>query len=348
MKNYQHELITMLDHMVDELASDGRDPVLPRSLFVPPTGQGFFQMGVPFQEATALGPNPAMKKMGYADNDRCLIVHVDDIGLSQSNVEGFSELVDVGLVTSGSVMMPTAWSAMACEYARTHPNADMGVHLTLTSEWEGNRWGALSTVDPATGLVDENGYMWQHGEDLFPRTKSKYVKKEMETQVLAAIKAGMDPTHFDSHQFVALQTYIMPYIQLCLKHKLAPIFIRRDRKGFEAIAGMDPGFIGPALMMVKAFELFKIPLLDNMYMMPLENPDTRLEDTKTVLHMLTPGITFFIIHATKPSPELGSITSDSLGRFADYHTWMSEDMRTFLQDEGIHLIGWRALKNIMP
>ena len=89
MKNYQHELIADLDHLVNELTSDGHDPILPTSLFLPPTGKGFFQMGVPFQEATALGPNPAMKKMGYADDDRCLIVHVDDIGLSQSNVEGF-------------------------------------------------------------------------------------------------------------------------------------------------------------------------------------------------------------------------------------------------------------------
>jgi hypothetical protein len=98
-----------------------------------------------------------------------------------------------------------------------------------------------------------------------PRAKSKYVKKEMEAQALAAMNAGMVPTHFDSHQFVALQAYIMPYIQLCLKNKLAPIFIRRDRKGFEAIGGMDPGFIGPAIMMVKAFELFKIPLLGIAY-----------------------------------------------------------------------------------
>ena len=101
------------------------------------------------------------------------------------------------------------------------------------------------------------------------------------------------------------------------------------------IGGIDPGFISMAVLMVKTFELFKIPLLDNMYMMPLENPDTRLEDTQAILKQITPGITLFICHCTKPSPELPAITTDSLGRFADYRTWMNEDMRKFLKAEGI-------------
>ena len=100
-----------------------------------------------------------------------MIVHADDIGLTQSNVEGFADLVDFGLVTSGSVMMPTAWAPLAAAYAREHPHADVGVHMTLTSEWEGNRWSPLSTVDPSSGLIDPDGYMWQHGEVFIPAHK---------------------------------------------------------------------------------------------------------------------------------------------------------------------------------
>jgi hypothetical protein len=322
-------------------------PNLVGNMVTPGKGRGFFQMP-PFVEATALGPNPALKKLGYGPRDRLLIVHVDDIGLCQSNVEGLSDLNEVGIISSASVMMPTAWSSMAAAYAKAHPNMDIGVHMTVTSEWESNRWGALSTVDTSSGLLDPDGYLWQHGEDLIARAKGKVIHKEMEAQAKAAIEQGMVPTHFDSHQFVVLQAYIMDYIRVCLAHHVPPIFIRRDKAGFQAIGGIDPGFISMAVLMVKTFELFKVPLLDNMYMMPLENPDTRLEDTQAILKQITPGITLFICHCTKPSPELPAITFDSPGRFADYQTWMNEDMRKFLQAEGIHTIGWGALKNIMP
>lgn len=40
------------------------------------------------------------------------------------------------------------------EYTRNHPEADVGVHLTLTSEWNHYRWGPHSTRDPASGLLD--------------------------------------------------------------------------------------------------------------------------------------------------------------------------------------------------
>ena len=342
-------LMVELERITKRNSAFGKSPGpnLFGNLVTPTRERGFFQMP-PFVEATALGPNPALKKLGFGPKDRLLIVHVDDIGLCQSNVEGLADLNGVGIISSASVMMPTAWSSMALEYARTHPNVDIGIHMTVTSEWEGNRWGALSTVDTSSGLLDPDGYLWQHGEDLMARAKGKVIHKEMEAQAKAAIEQGMVPTHFDSHQFVVLQAYILDYIRVCLTHHVPPIFIRRDKAGFEAIGGIDPGFISMAVLMVKAFELFKIPLLDNMYMMPLENPDTRLEDTQAILKQITPGITLFICHCTKPSPELPAITSDSPGRFADYRTWMNEDMRTFLKSEGIHTIGWGALKNIMP
>jgi hypothetical protein len=350
MKSKQKSLFDLVEQQVEGQMSPGvlRAISHPGLKLSPSLVPRDFQELVPFQEAKSLGPNPVVKKLGFAPTDRLLIVHVDDIGLCQSNVEGFADLVDFGLVTSGSVMMPTAWAPMATEFARAHPQADIGVHLTLTSEWECNRWSPISTVDPATGLIDPNGYMWQHGEDLIPRADSAAVRKEMEAQVQSAITAGINPTHIDSHQFVALQAYLIDYMRVCLAHQVPPIFIRRDKAGFEAIGGIDPGMISMAVIMVRVLELFKIPLLDNLFMMPLDQPESRLENTRKILHKTVPGITLFIIHATKDSPELASITPDAAGRFADYSTWMSEDLRKFIQNEGIHLIGWRALKELMP
>ena len=105
-------------------------------------------------KGTAMKPNPALKKLGFSENERLVIIHVDDIGMCQASVAAFADLWDFGLVSSGAVMVPCPWFLEAAKYASQHPQADLGVHLTLNCEWDTYRWGPLSTCDPQTGLLD--------------------------------------------------------------------------------------------------------------------------------------------------------------------------------------------------
>jgi predicted glycoside hydrolase/deacetylase ChbG (UPF0249 family) len=145
-----------------------------------------------------MDPNPLLRALGFAETDRVAIVHADDIGMCQASVAAFAELADAGLVTSGAVMMPCGWAPAAAAWARAHPATDIGVHLTLTSEWDAYRWGPLSTRDPASGLLDADGY--------FPRTTAavqaadpEAATRELEAQVARALAAGIDVTHVDTH-----------------------------------------------------------------------------------------------------------------------------------------------------
>lgn len=74
-------------------------------------------------------PNPVLKKLGFANNDRVVIIHTDDIGMDQSNVDAFADLWEVGNISSGAIMMPCSWSNAALNYARLHPQADLGYYL---------------------------------------------------------------------------------------------------------------------------------------------------------------------------------------------------------------------------
>jgi hypothetical protein len=57
-------------------------------------------------------------------------------------------------------MVPCPWFPQVAAYCREHPSVDLGVHLTLTSEWDSYRWGPISTRDPASGLIDDEGYFF--------------------------------------------------------------------------------------------------------------------------------------------------------------------------------------------
>src|SRR5579872_5619528 len=82
------------------------------------------------------------QRLGYPANSKLIILHGDDLGVAHSVNIASLDALDRGAITSASIMMPTPWVTEVAAYAKAHPDADLGLHLTLTSEWETFRWAA--------------------------------------------------------------------------------------------------------------------------------------------------------------------------------------------------------------
>ena len=292
-------------------------------------------------------PNPVLKILGFKDDDRLVIIHTDDIGMCQASIDAFADLWDFGLISSGATMVPCPWFPAAAAYCRTHPGVDMGAHITLNSEWDAYRWGPVSTRDPSSGLLDEEGYLPHWQPEVHERADPIAVQIEIQTQVERALKAGIDLTHVDTHMgTVAHPKFIPAYVQLGIQFRVPVMVPRKDQAGYQQM-GMDSQTAKAAVQFVQLLESQGMPLLDEISGLELDRPDDRIAQAKAALSALPAGVTHFIIHPSKDTPELRAITPDWPSRVADYQAFSSQELRSFVQNSGIHVIGYRHLRDLM-
>jgi len=296
-------------------------------------------------------PNPALARLGYDPDDRLVIIHQDDIGMCHASVEAFRELWSAGAISSGSLMVPCSWFPAAAAAANEIPDADLGVHATLTCEWDQYRWGPLSTRDPASGLLDAEGYLPRGNAEVHEHLRPIAAINEVAAQVAHATRAGVRLTHLDTHMGTVLHPHLAAgYLETALAHGLVPMLLRRDEAQWRS-SGASAEMAALAARHVAELEERGVPLIDQIAGLPLDQasaPDERLLVLRHQLASLNLGITHLVVHASVDTPELRAIAPDWRCRVADHAVLLDPRTPALLREQGIHLIGYRELQQLLP
>ncbi len=280
-----------------------------------------------------------VQRLGYPAGTKLIIVHADDLGETHAVNAAAIKSLEGGSINSASMMVPCPWFPEIADYAKSHPDADFGLHLTVTSERVYYRWGPVADADKVPSLLDQNGY-FHHDWDQDPHINPKEVEIELRAQIERALAMGVRPTHLDSHQYRLIvngKEIFDAMVRVAHAYKL-PVFVTRD--WFAEHPYLEKSF-GPDDI-----------VLDHTVTIAPEVPPHKWDEFYiSALKNLQPGVTEFVIHPGFDDEELRAATRErstwgSAWRQRDFDFFNSTQFREILAQENVKLITWRELARI--
>lgn len=279
--------------------------------------------------------------LGYPKDSKLLIIHADDMGLSHSVNTACIKAFDNKGITSGSIMVPCPWSPEIAAYVKDHPGMDVGIHLTLTAEWNLYKWGGILPSDQISSLLDKNNYFYPSVEELGKTAKGEEAEKELRAQIDRAIASGVQPTHLDTHMgsVLANPELVKIYLNLSEIYHLPVLFPRAYLSWFTP-------------EMAKSMES-KIFLLDNLFMLePKMITGKWIDAYKKGIEAMKPGLNQMIVHLAFDNDEMQAVCKghDDYGsawRQHDLELVSSPEFRDLLKANHIILIGWKQIRDLM-
>ncbi len=256
--------------------------------------------------------------LGHPAGTRVLIPHVDDVGVCQGANLAFVELAEKGFVTTGSVMVPCAWFPEIVALAQQQPALDLGVHLTLTSESRACRWRPISTTAKVSGLIDGDGYMWPDVPALRRHAHKGAVEAECRAQIEAALAAGLDVTHLDTHMgAAAAPEFVDRYLALGREYRL-PVLLPRESWTYSPVLDMGP--LDPDLdrRLIAELEGQGMPLIDRFAMGIARRDEPAELVWRQLIDDAPPGVTFLSLHCNAPGEVERLHPNDAAFRIAEY------------------------------
>jgi len=268
------------------------------------------------------------ERLGYGGDARLLIVNCDDLGSSHSANDAIYEALRDGIATSATLMVPCPWSR---EAASRYRGEDVGVHLTLTSEWDLYRWGPITH---APSLVDGDGGFPRTIQEVWDHADLDETRRELRTQVERAILWGFDVSHLDSH-LGTLQLrpeFFDIYLELAVEFRLP---IRLSGASSETVVGFP----------------FRRLAAEEGVLFPDHFLYVRGQGSRAVIERalseLRPGVTEVYLHPAIDTPELRALAPNWASRVDD-HEVLTQDrhLRSMADRVGVTLVGYRELRDL--
>jgi predicted glycoside hydrolase/deacetylase ChbG (UPF0249 family) len=247
--------------------------------------------------------------------------------------------LDHKLVSSATVMVPCPWFTEVAEYAKNRPDIDLGLHLTLTSEWQAYRWGPVAQRALVPSLVGPDGYFYPNSGEFARHADLNEVETEIRAQIERARSMGLEPSHLDAHMHALYQTPELFRVLLKVAHEYKlPLRTARNILPFQSLVPlMDPSD----------------PVVDSIFSPLTDVPAYRWTDYYVnIMKNLHAGVTEVYVHLAHDNDETQAIMVNHLEwgaswRQREVDAISSPEVRKALKENHIILIGWKDIQRLI-
>lgn len=284
------------------------------------------------------------EKLGFPSGKKVILLHIDDAGMCDEANIATRNYFEKGDLLSAAIMVPCPYAEELIEWAKTLESPDIGVHLTLTSEWKNYRWGPVSDTSKVSGLIDPEGKMWHDVPDVVMHASAEEVETEVRSQIDRVLAMGYTPSHIDTHMgtlYGSLE-YLKVFLKIATEYNIPANAIDISN---QAIADNFRKQGYPLTdEAVELLNQYSLPKLDNFSSVPNgDSYENKRNKFFALLNSLGPGLTEIIFHPSVETDNLKTITGSWQQRVWEAQLFSDPVVKDFFEKNDIIITTWREV-----
>lgn len=280
-------------------------------------------------------------------SNRKLVVNADDLGLAESVNRGIAETIEMGVVTSTSLLvnMPATDDAIRrLRYLRAlGKSVSVGLHFNIVMGPPMSECASLA--DERTGeFLPLHSLIWRC---VARKVNLDDVQRELDAQLERArhllAKINMQVTHIDSHR----HAHVLPGIFELVLRTAKQHGISHVRHPYETHPLPRRTRAVVASRVLRTILYKQRPMDDVSFtgLGAMASP-TFHRDIAQLLGDLPPGITELMVHPGYDSAELAAVDDYRSAREREVHALISPRLRERIQELGVELTHFGAVPTI--
>lgn len=286
------------------------------------------------------------EKLGFPKGKKVIMLHADDVGMCEEANIATEYYLKNNFIQSAAIMVPCPNADEFIEWAKANPTKDVGLHLTLTSEWRDHRWSTITDPAEVPGLIDPDGKMWHHVPDVVAHASADEVEKEIRAQIDKSLRMGLKPSHIDTHMGTLYgdKEYIKRFYKVAQEYGIpANVLDLSDSLIVKRLRAKEYPIDDSIIALT---ETYTLPKLDKFTSAPNgESYEDKIQKFKDLIKSLNPGLTEIIFHPSVESEKLKTIAYSWQQRIWESKMFADKDLLNFFEEEGIIFTNWTDIMN---
>ena len=283
------------------------------------------------------------ERLGFPAGSRVVVLHANELGMSYETNAAGTELLKSGPVSSASAMVPAPWFGDVAEWVKANPNVDIGLELTLNSEFPTYRWQPVAPDGLVPSLADPAGFLWRTPIQTMVNATPDDVERELRAQIQRAKEAGLQPSHLTTHlgTLVTRPDLIEVYLRIARQEWIPAMIVELTP---EQVARFEQNNFPLPDDIIQLLADYPLPKADDLrFVGDAESYEAKKQAFLKALRELQPGITQIAFQPAVESDALKQITPDWQQRVWDAQLLADPEVKQALESQGIIITNWREL-----